>query len=107
MDDILAENVTLFDLVSTGRLSNPPRYLRLALANMLRAGEWGTVTLRIGRTGNGTWPMYILERGAVILDHFGGQSHERWVPAFHDDANWSKKAITGPDLHDLWRGGSL
>src|SRR5665213_3686096 len=100
MADLLPENVTLADLLATGRLSNPARYLRLALANMLRAGDFGTVTLRIGRTGNGTWPTYILQKGDV-RNRFDGQSHNPWTGenALHDE-NWSSEHTTAGDLHN-------
>lgn len=104
MADLLPENVTLFDLLSEKRLSNPARYLRLALANVLRAGEFGTVTLRIGRTGTGTWPAYILEKGGVMLNRFDGQSHDPWTGKIvHHDENWSNKPMTASDLHDQWK----
>lgn len=104
MADLLPENVTLADLLAGGRLSNPARYLRLALANMLRAGDFGTVKLRIGRTGNGTWPMYVLERGSKIIDRFGGQVHESWIDqGDHHDESWSEARTTAAELHALWQ----
>ena len=108
MADLLPENVTLADLVKSGRLSNPTRYLRLAFANVLRAGDFGTVTLRIGRTGNGTWPAYALERGGAVIDRFDGQSHAPWHGEFaHHAENWSTARTTASDLHELWRMVSL
>lgn len=104
MPDLLPENVTLADLVSNGRLSNPPRYLRMALANLLFAGECGSVVLRIGRMGNGTWPMYVLEQSGKIIDRFGGQAHESWIDeGAHHDENWSEARTTAAELHALWQ----
>jgi hypothetical protein len=104
MADLLPEDVTLADLVAAGRLSNPARYLRMALANMLRAGDFGTVTLRIGRTGNGTWPMYILERDGVMVDRFDGQAHKSWAEeGAHHDENWSNERTTAVSLHNQWQ----
>jgi hypothetical protein len=104
MANLLPEDVTLADLLAAGRVSNPARYLRMALANVLRAGDFGTVTLRIGRTGNGTWPMYILERDDGIFDRFDGQNHKPWTgEEAHHDENWSNKRMTGTSLHDQWQ----
>jgi hypothetical protein len=104
MPDLLHESVTLADLVAAGRLSNPARYLRLALANMLKAGDFGAVSLRIGRTGNGTWPMYVLEKGGKIIDRFDGQIHESWIDqGAHHDENWSEAKTTAAELHALWQ----
>jgi hypothetical protein len=104
MDDLLPESVTLADLIANERLSNPPRYLRLALANVLLAGNYGAVTLRIGRTGNGTWPQYILEQAGKMIDRFGGQSHKPWDDeSAHHDERWSKAVTSATELHALWQ----
>lgn len=101
--DTLPENVTLAHLVADKRLSNPARYLRKAFANTLFAGDYGTVTLRIGRTGNGTWPMYTLEQDGKILGHFGGQSHKPWDDGseYHKE-RWSNAVMTADELRALW-----
>lgn len=106
MAGLLPENVTLADLIADGRLRRPPHYLRIAFANMLLAGEFGSVALRIGRTGNGTWPMYIFERkDGSIAGRFEGQAHKPWSldEGDHHDENWSSTRITAVELHGLWR----
>ncbi|HZQ13375.1 MAG TPA: hypothetical protein VFB31_11260 [Pseudolabrys sp.] len=104
MVDLLPETVTLADLVAEGRLSKPPRYLRMALANLLFAGEYGSVVLRIGRMGNGTWPMYVLEQNGKIIDRFDGQTHKSWInQGVHHDENWSEARTTAAELLALWQ----
>jgi len=102
----LPENVTLADLLDAGSIKNPSKYLRLALANMLQAGEFGTVELRIGRTGKGKEPLYALEQDGKIVDRFGGKKHKSWHDpkkyAHHDD-NYSKDTTTAAELHALWQ----
>ncbi len=43
----LPETVTLADLVAAGKPSNKKKYLRMALGNLLRAGDFGTISLCI------------------------------------------------------------
>jgi hypothetical protein len=105
MAELLPENVTLADLVVDKRLSKPQRYLRKALGNLLFFGEHGVAALRIGRTGNGTWPQYVLENTEDgKMRRFGGQSHTEWAddPAHHEE-RWSQAVMTGPQLHALWQ----
>ena len=104
MTGMLPENVTLTDLVAAEQLSNPRRYLRLAFGNLLLAGDYGQVTLRIGRTGKGTWPCYALEKDNKIIERFGGQSHKPWNDdSAHHEERWSKSALTASELHNLWQ----
>lgn len=108
MTNLLPVDVTIADMLAAGRVSNPARYLRLALANVLRAGDFGTVTFRIGRTGNGTWPMYILEHDGIMIGRFDGQRHEPWPGnEAHNDENWSNKRSTAASLHDHWQKVAL
>ena len=76
----------------------------MAFANMLFVGDYGTVALRIGRTGNGTWPQYTLEQGSKVLNRFGGQSHKPWDDGYtHHEERWSNAAMNAAELHALWR----
>ena len=102
---MLSENVTLNDLVLGGQLSNPARYLRMALGNMLRVAEFGKVTLRIGLTGKGSEPSYLLEGGSdgTLWCRFDGSTHQPWIGSFaHHQESWSKTTMDGTALHQLW-----
>jgi hypothetical protein len=106
MADELPKNVTLADLVANGSLSNPRRYLRLALANILQAGDYGSVNVRIGRTGKGVWPHYALvdAKDGKTINRFDGQNYTPWDDAskYHDE-RWSDAIQTAANVHSLWR----
>jgi hypothetical protein len=105
MTDLLPEHVTLVDLVANDRLSNPARYLRKAFANVLFAGDYGTVYLRIGRTGYGASPQYALEQGGRIINRYCGQVHKPWDDGSErHEERWSSVAMNAAELHSLWCG---
>ncbi len=102
---MLFESVTLTDLVADRRVSNPKRYLRMALANALYVGKFGAVSLRIGRSGTGTWPHYVLEAvpSGSMIGRYDGQTHDVWPgEAGHHEGHWSKTTMLGEALHQLW-----
>ena len=102
--DLLPENVTLSELIADGRLDNPHRYLRMALGNMLLAGDFGKVTLRIGRSGKGSRPHYALECGGGPVSRFNPQNHQLWADGYtYNQERWSKTAISAAELHALWQ----
>jgi len=103
---MLSESVTLTDLVADQRLSNPKRYLRMALANTLYVGKFGTVSLRIGRSGTGIWPHYILEAvpSGSMIGRYEGQNHKAWTgESEHHAEHWSTTTMLGEALHQLWQ----
>ena len=101
---MFSESVTLTDLV-TNHLSKPEKYLRMALANTLYAGKFGTVSLRIGRSGTGTWPNYVLEAvpSGSMIGRYDGQTHKAgFGESGHHEKHWSKTRMFGEELLQLW-----
>ena len=103
---MLSANVTLTDLVADERLSNPKRFLRKALANMLFAENLEGVSLRLGRSGKGTWPHYVLEKvpSGSMIGRYDGQTHQAWNGGEeHHEENWSGDKMSGDAIYQLWR----
>ena len=103
---MLPTNVTLTDLVADGRLSNPKKFLRRALANVLFVDELGKVSLRLGRSGKGVWPHYVLEKvsSGNMIGRYDGQTHQAWTGAEeHHEDNWSGDKMSGDAIYQLWR----
>jgi len=102
---MFSESVTLTYLVTNKHLSKPKKYLRMALANTLYAGEFGMVSLRIGRSGTGTWPNYVLEAvpsGSVIGRYDGQTQQACFGESGHHEKHWSKTTMLGEELLQLW-----
>lgn len=113
----LPDGITLADLVCT--LDNAENYLRMAFGNMHEVRkEHGEVVLRVGRSGTGQKPHYLIDVASLkrvlgeekvsflSVASFRGDNHKPYTPEGEEadilrDESWSTGAMTYEEIRTL------
>lgn len=107
MDD---SPTTLADCLGT--MPNPERYLRKVLENAVRTyRKHGSATVRIGATGKGIAPNYVVEPdlpefgGELHAIAFNGRSHQEMAKDDSDAGprNWNYERLSVQEVQKLYQ----